>query len=176
MHTKNQTILHSKWYPVLGIIKFLVYFIILDYIISDIFGVVAAFFGIILLELVIETVKKKWRAAFRGTVYGNVVLKSDGVSSVPIKDIEISWGPSHHRTKQTFPVITNAKGEFRFENLPLQPYLMLTATLTKDRYIHQDIGDFEGVKWFLGRRWLGLPLSSGVPKRVDLIVPPAVSH
>ena len=175
MHTQNQTIPNSKWSPVLSVIEFLIYYTIFDCIFLTIFGL--TIFGIIkgllctmLLHFVIETVKEKWRSFFKGTVYGNVILKSDSIPSMPIKNVEISWGPSHHLTQQDTPVITNTKGEFHFENLPLGPYLTLTAKLSNNHYIHQAIGDFEGVRWFLRKRWLGFPISPGTPKRVDFIV------
>lgn len=35
----------------------------------------------------------------------------------------------------------------------------------------KNVGEIEGVKWFLGiERWR-LPLSSGVPKRFDITIP-----
>ena len=37
--------------------------------------------------------------------------------------------------------------------------------------IVEDAGEIEGVKWFLGiKRWR-LPLSSGIPKQFDIIIP-----
>ena len=170
MPTKNHTIPNSRWSAVLFVIEFLIYYSISEYIFLNIFGSIKGILCTILLFFVIETVKKKWRSFFKGTVYGNVILKNVGNPSIPLKNVEISWGPSHHLTKRDAPVITNAKGEFHFENLPLRPNLTLTAKLTNNRYIHQAIGDFEGVRWFLGRRWLGFPISSGVPKGVDFIV------
>ena len=118
----------------------------------------------LLIAFVIETVQKKWQSFFTGVVYGSVSLKSDSILSTPIKDVEISWGPSHYLTKRDLPVVTNAKGEFHFENLPLRPSLTLTVKLPSNRYIHQGIGDFEGVRWFLGLRWLGFPISPGCSK------------
>ena len=171
MPTKNHTIHNSRWSPVLSVIEFLIYYSIFDYIFLNIFGTIKGLLCTILLIFVIETVKEKWRSFFKGTVYDDVILKSDGNPSIPLKNVEISWGPSHHLTKRDTPVITNAKGEFHFENLPLRPNLTLTVKLTNNRYIYQAIGDFEGVRWFLGKRWLGFPISPGIPKRVDFIIP-----
>ena len=171
MHTKNRPNPHSRWSPVLGIIEFLIYYSISEYIFSNIFGTIKGLLCTILLIFVVETVKEKWRSFFKGTVYGNVILKSGSIPSTPLKNVEISWGPSHHLKKQDTPVRTNAKGEFRFENLPLSPTLTLTAKLTNNRYIHHAIGDFEGVRWFLGKRWLGFPISPSIPKRIDFVLP-----
>lgn len=180
MHKKTRSSPNSKWYPVLEVIQTLFYYIIMEITYNHIFfnifggikGLLCAVISTFLIGFVIETAKKKWRSHFKGTVYGTILTKSNSNSSVPLKNVEISWGPSHHVTKKDLPAITNAKGEFHFESLPLRPNnLTLTAKLTNNRYIHQDIGDFEGVRWFLGRRWLGFPLSSGIPKRVDLMIP-----
>ena len=180
MHNKNHSSPNSKWYPVLGVIEFLIYYSIIEntyhHIFLNIFGPRKGFLCALLCTLltifVIETAKEKWRSYFKGTVYGTILMESDSTSSVPLKNVEISWGPSHHLSRKDTPIITNEKGEFHFESLPLRPNnLTLTAKLTNNRYIHQDIGDFEGVRWFLGKRWLGFPLSSGVPKRVDFVIP-----
>ena len=177
MHNKNHSSPNSKWSTVLGVVEFLIYYSIFDYIFLNIFssnilGILKGFLCTMLLHFVIETVKEKWRSYFTGTVYGTILMESNSSSSVPLKNVEISWGPSHHLSRKDTPVITNKKGEFHFESLPLRPNnLTLTVDLTNNRYIHQDIGDFEGVRWFLGKRWLGFPLSSGMPKRVDFVIP-----
>lgn len=180
MLNKTRSSPNSKWSPVLGVIQTLFYYSIIEitwhHIFLNIFGPVkgllCAIISTLLINIVIEIAKKKWRSYFKGTVYGTVHTKSDSNASVPFKNIEISWGPSHHLTKKDVPAITNKKGEFHFENLPLKPNnLTLTTKLTNNRYIHQEIGDIEGVRWFLGKRWLGFPLSAGIPKRVDIVIP-----
>ena len=180
MQNKNRSSPNSKWSYVLEVIQTLFYYSIIEITWHHIFlnffgpvkGLLCAILFTSLIAYVIETAKKKWRSYFKGTVYGTVLTNSDSNASVPFKNIEISWGPSHHRTKKDIPVITNEKGEFHFENLPLKPNnLTLTAKLTNNRYINQDIGDIEGVRWFLGKRWLGFPISSGIPKRVDVVIP-----
>ncbi len=176
MHTTTQTTPNTRPSLVLGVIEFLSYCIIFEYTILNIFGsspfgTVKGFLFITLLFCLKETVIRKWRSLFKGTVYGNVFLKSDSISSIPIKDVEVSWGPYHQRTKQNTPVITNAKGEFHFDDLPLKHNLTLTAKLPNNRYVHHAIGEIEDIKWLLGLPWLGLPLSSGVPIHVDFVVP-----
>lgn len=177
MYTKTHTIPNTGWSLILGVIKYLLYYLIFEYIIlkifgSDIFGIIKGLLCIILLYCVIETVKEKWRSLFKGTVYGNVFLKSDSIPSIPIKNVEVFWGPYHQRTKQNTPIFTNTKGEFHFDDLPLKPNLTLTAKLPNNRYVHHAIGEIEGIRWLLGLPWLGLPLSSGVPIHVDFVVPP----
>lgn len=176
MHSKTQTPHNTQRSLVLGVIKFLIYYIIFEYVLlrifgSNIIGIIKGLLCIMLLYCVIEIVKEKWRSYFEATVYGNIIVKNDSLSSIPIKNVEISWGPYHQRTKQITPVITNAEGEFHFDNLPLKPNLTLTAKLPNNRFVHHAIGDFEGIRWLLGLPWLGLPISSGAPKRVDFVVP-----
>ena len=178
MSTKSHLSPNSKWFPVLSFIKFLIYYLIFEntyhYIFSDLFGpiigLLCTLLCILLITFVMETAIEKCRSFYKGTVYGTVVLNSDNTSPAPIKNVEVSWGPSHHLRRKDTPVITDEKGEFRFENLPLRPHLTLTAKLTNNRYVHQVIGEIEGVRWFLGRRWLGFPMSSGIPKRVDFMI------
>lgn len=177
MHTKTQTTPNTGWPPVLGVIIFLINYVIFEFIFlrifgSNIFGIIKGLLCMMLLYCVIEIVKEKWRSHFKGTVYGNVILKSDTIPSIPMKNVEVSWGPYHHRTKQNTPIITNAKGEFHFDDLPLKTNLTLTARLSDNRYVHHVIGKIEGIRWLLGLPSLGLPLSSGVPIHIDFIVPP----
>lgn len=139
---------------------------------SDGFGTLKALLCTLLLSLLLELAKKTWRSYFAGTVYGNVILKSDSMQTIPIKNVEISWGPHHHRKKQNTPVSTNAKGEFYFDDLPLKPNLTLSVKLPNNRYVHNVIGEIEGVRWLFGLHWLELPISSGDPKRIDFIVAP----
>ena len=176
MDTKNRSSPNSKWFPVLSIINFWIYYLIFEYTYHHIFldmlgpikGLLCALLCTLLIIFAIETTKEKWRSFFKGTVYGTVLL--DSTSPAPIKNVEVSWGPSHHLPRKDTPVITDDKGEFRFENLPLRPHLTLTAKLPNNRYVHQAAGDFEGVRWFLGKRWLGFPMSSGSPKHVDFVI------
>ena len=178
MDTKNRSNPNSKWFPVLSFIEFLIYYLILEYTYHDIFydilgpiiGFLCALLCTFLINFVIATAIEKLRSFFKGTVYGTVVLNSDSTSLAPIKNVEVSWGPSHHLSRKDTPVVTDEKGEFRFDNLPLRPHLTLTAKLPNNRYVHQVIGDFEGIRWFLGKRWLGFPMSSGSPKRVDFVI------
>lgn len=180
MHNKTRSTPNSQWSHVLAGIQTLFYYSLIEITYRHIFfnifgptkGILCAILCTLLINIVIEIAKEKWRSYFKGTVYGTVLTKSDSNSSVPFKNVEISWGPSHHLTKKDVPVVTNEKGEFQFENLPLRPNnLTLTAKLTNNRYIHQEIGDIEGVRWFLGKRWLGFPLSAGMPKRVAFVIP-----
>ncbi len=186
MNAKKHSSLNSKWFPVLSFMNFLIYYLIFEntyqYIFLDLFGpiigLLCTLLCILLITFAIETATKKMRSLFKGTVYGTVVLNSDNTSPAPIKNVEVSWGPSHHLRRKDTPVITDEKGEFRFENIPLRPHLTLTAKLTNNRYVHQVIDDFEGVRWFLGKRWLGFPMSSGIPKRVNFVIsdmPPPIT-
>ena len=92
-------------------------------------------------------------------------------TTIPIERVEISYGAPNF-TRLCIPVFTNAEGEFCFErDVPVGHDLTLTAKIGNNRCMREDMGEIERVKWFLGMRWLGLPVSSGVPKRVDFIVP-----
>lgn len=121
------------------------------------------------IVFVINFVIEKWRVAFYGTVYGKVVIKNNDTTTIPLKNIEISYS-SPFLEKPAFPVFSDAKGMFRFERVvPVHKPITLEAKVEKE-HIYQHIGKIEGVKWFLGKPSLGLPLSSGVPKYVDFVI------
>ena len=176
MHTKVQTTHNTRRHIVLRVVNFLIFYIIIEYVFfiiygSDGFGEIKRLICVVLFSCLLDTVKKTWNSYFSATVYGKVMLISDSMSNIPLKNVEISWGPYHHRKKYNTPVITNAKGEFHFDDLPLKPNLTLTAKLPNKRYVHNVIGEIEDIRWLLGSPWLELPISSGTPKRVDFIVP-----
>ena len=123
---------------------------------------------------VINSAAEKCRSAFYGTVYGEVVIKDNDMTTIPLQNIEISYN-SPFLEKPGDPVFSDAKGKFCFERIvPVDKPITLEAKIEKDRIIYQHIGKIEGVKWFLGKPSLRLPLSSGVPKHVNLVVPTLV--
>ena len=70
------------------------------------------------------------------------------------------------------PVFTNSEGEYRFEcEVPIGYYITMTAKYGNNREIEKNVGEIEDVKWLLGIRRLGLPISSGIPKQVDFVIP-----
>ncbi len=180
MHIKNNTIPNRRRSPILGIIEFCIYYSIFEYIFLNIFGftifgIIIALLCTILLIIVIQNfvihfVTERWRAAFYGTVYGKVVMKDSDTTTIPLKNIEISYNSSFLE-KPGIPVFSDAKGMFSFERVvPVHKPITLEVKIEKDHIIYQHIGKIEGVKWFLGQPSLRLPLSSGDPKHVDVIV------
>lgn len=170
MRKKVPPIFSVQWSPVLIVIEVC----LLGIIFGIIFGnSIRIFYFVLLLNVVINVVKKKWRAFFKGTIHGKVAMKYNATTIIPLENIEISY--SYPMAEPRTPAFTDAAGEFRFEReVPLGRDFTLTAKIEKigkNRYVHQDIGEIEEVRWFLGRRWLGLPISSGIPKRVDFVVP-----
>ncbi len=120
---------------------------------------------------VYDFVAGKWRKAIKGTVFGEVVIKYEDKTIRPLNNIEIYYN-SPFLDKRGEPVFTDVDGKFCFENVvPVYKPITLEAMIGKDRVIYQHIGKIEGVKWFLGKPSLKLPLSSGKPKRVDFVVP-----
>ncbi len=113
----------------------------------------------------------KWRRAIKGTVFGEVVIKYEDKTIRPLNNIEIYYN-SPFLDKRGEPVFTDVEGKFCFENVvPVDKPITLEAKIGKDLVIYQHIGKIEGVKWFLGKPSMKLPLSSGEPKRVDFVVP-----
>lgn len=120
---------------------------------------------------VYDFIAGKWRRAIKGTVFGKVVIKYEDKTIRPLNNIEIYYN-SPFLDKPGNPVFTDVDGKFCFENVvPVYKPITLEAKIGKDRVIYQHIGKIEGVKWFLGKPSLKLPLSSGKPKRVDFVVP-----
>ncbi len=113
----------------------------------------------------------KWRRAIKGTVFGEVVMKYEDKTIRPLNNIEIYYN-SPFLDKRGEPVFTDMDGKFCFKHaVPVDKPITLEAKIGKNRVIYQHIGKIEGVKWFLGKPSLKLPLSSGEPKHVDFVVP-----
>ena len=126
----------------------------------------------LLISILVGIAAEIWRLLFQGTIYGKVVLKNGDVSPQPLENIEISWNAGS-ATKPCTPVFTNSEGEYRFErDVPVGHYLSMTAKYGKHNEIRENVGEIEDVKWLFGIEHLGLPISSGAPKRVDFTIHP----
>jgi hypothetical protein len=124
------------------------------------------FIGWILFSLLVGTVKNVWCVIFEGAIYGKVVMENGDNVPQHVENIEISWDAGSNARKCN-PVLTNSKGEYRFDrDVPVGHYLSMTARDRYHREIRINVGEIEGVKWFVG-----LPISSGIPKRVDFTIP-----
>ena len=131
--------------------------------------------GILLLLIGIGIAREVWFSFFSGTLYGKCLIEHDDTPALPIENIEISWDAGT-KIRRSTPVFTNTKGEYIFERkVPVGYNIVVTATFENDHHITKYVGEIEGVKWFLGIPWLRLPLSSGIPKRVDFTIPTDVS-
>ncbi len=142
-HKPVHPIFNNRWQPLLAFIAWI--------LISHLNGIVA---GV-------------WCGAFEGTIYGRVVMKNGDADPQQVENVEISWrvGPG---TKQGAAVFTNSKGEYHFEHeVPIGYHITMTAKYGNNRKIEKNVGKIEGVKWLLGSKRLGLPISSGIPKRID---------
>lgn len=161
MRKKIHPIFNDRWNPVFIFIEV--------YLLCSIFGTAKGFIYSVLLGTLITVVKKKWRNFFKGTITGKVVVEQTDSTFTPLENIEISY--SHPLLDPPEPTFTDDAGEFCFErNIPLGKNFTVTAKIGNKNYIHQDVEEIEDVKWFFGARWLGLPISSGIPKRVDFVV------
>ncbi len=105
-----------------------------------------------------------------GTVYGQVIQEDRGTNR--LENIEMSLSIGHSGEKWS-PVLTNAKGEYRFEKcVPVHlKYIVIMAKYESGasggtREITEIVDGIAGVK-----RFLGFPISSGTPKRVDFVIP-----
>ncbi len=146
-HKPVHPIYNNRWQPVLVFIAWI--------LISHLNGIAANI----------------WRGFFDGTVYGKVVMENSETSTLPIENVEITWyvGPGK---KQSATVFTNSKGEYRFEHeVPIGYGITMTAKYGNNREIEENVGAIKGVKWLLGSKRLGLPISSGDPKQVDFVIP-----
>ena len=125
----------------------------------------------ILIDLFSGAAVYIWSGFFEGTIYGKVVMENGDTDSRRLENIEISWYTSD-KIRQCKPILTNTIGEYRFErDVPVGYPLYMTAKyeIGKSGYyreIRKMVDEIEGVSWFLG-----LPLSSGIPKRVDFVIP-----
>ena len=98
-------------------------------------------------------------------------MKNGDADPQQIENVKILWNAGSV-TKQCVPVFTNSEGEYRFEcEVPIGYYITMTAKYGNNREIEKNVGEIEDVKWLLGIRRLGLPISSGIPKHVDFVIP-----
>ncbi len=117
-----------------------------------------------------------WRGFFEGTIYGKVFIENGNTSQQNLEGIEISLDIIGSN-KKCKPVLTNDMGEYRFDhNVPVGCYLWINVKYGKNQRHREYIDTIEGVKWLLGSRRLALPISSGIPKRVDLGIHPIISQ
>ncbi len=131
----------------------------------------------ILILMLIGIPKIIWSGFFDGTIYGTVVMANGDTDPRNYEEIEITWKASN-TVKKSKPAIINTNGEYRFDrDVPVGEYITLTVKYGPiengyRREIKEYPGFLEGVKWLFGSERLGLPLSSGIPKRVDFTIPP----
>lgn len=122
--------------------------------------------AVILIYILQGIGEEIWNRFFEGTIYGTVVMVTEDNTREPVGNVEISWSTGFG-IKQCRPVLTNFKGEYRFDNdVPLGYHISMTAKYGYQHETHQSVGEIEGVNWFFG-----LPISTGVHKRVDFIIP-----
>ena len=116
-----------------------------------------------------------WSRFFEGSIYGQVT-REDGNTN-RLENIEVYLGFTGDSTKRIpkkwRPVLTNSNGEYRFDNCVSVNSNTVRITVKYEtetpgyyREIRNRVEGIEGV-----RRFLGLPISSGIPKRVDFVIP-----
>ena len=112
-----------------------------------------------------------WRRLFFGTVNGKVVIEKSNVLSTEVQDIEISLRALDYHVK-VGSVSKNAKGEYLFQcKIPLGRKFTLGVDVGNSRVLTEDVGEIEGVQWLFRKPTFGLPISSGEPKQVDVVIP-----
>ena len=131
----------------------------------------------LLILMFLNVAANIWRGFFEGTIYGKVFIENGNTSQQNLEGIEISLDVIGSN-KKCKPVLTNGMGEYRFDhNVPVGCYLWINVKYGKNQRHEEFIETIEGVKWLFGdRRFLALPISSGIPKRVDLGIHPIISQ
>lgn len=128
-------------------------------------------YGYFFVVLLFGIAAQIWRQMFFGTVNGKIVIEKSEVLSNQIEEIEISLRAIDGKVK-VGAVSQNAKGEYLFQcKIPVGRKFTLAVDIGKRRVVTEDIGEIEGVRWLFGQPHFGLPISSGQPKEVDLVVP-----
>ena len=108
---------------------------------------------------------------FKGTVYGRVVMENGDTDPSQLENIEISWSTNNFVTKCK-PVLTDSQGEYIFDReVPVGYNVSMyakyeTGNPVYTRTVYEGLDGISGVRWFLG-----LPFSSGIPMRVDFVIP-----
>lgn len=142
---------NNRWYPITILVLIFVMFIVIP----------------ILQAIVVDV----WCSFFKGTVYGKVVMENGDTDPRKLENIEISWSTKNF-FKRCNPVLTDANGEYIFErDVPVGYYILMyakyeTGNPVYTRTIYEGLDEIAGVRWFLG-----LPFSSGIPMRVDFVIP-----
>ena len=112
-----------------------------------------------------------WRRLFFGTVNGKVVIEKSNVLLKEVQDIEISLRALDYQVK-VGSISKNAKGEYLFQcKIPLGRKFTLRVDVGNSRVLTEDVGEIEGVRWLFGKPTFGLPISSGEPKQIDVVIP-----
>ena len=125
----------------------------------------------IVIPILHAIVNEVWCSFFRGTVYGKVVMENGDTDPRNLENVEISWS-TKNIFKRCNPVLTDANGEYIFErDVPVGYYVSMrakykTGNPVYTHTIYEGFDEIAGVRWFLG-----LPFSSGIPMRVDFVIP-----
>ncbi len=167
-------IFNHRWSPVIdwifGIILYALILTIAKILgFGDIFYRYELFF-LIAFVIIITIIAQIWRRLFFGTVYGKIVLDNNILQQHANK-IEF-FLTANSRKKKINPVPTKSLNELQFDcKVPVGCQITFTATDGNDEVINENVGEIEGVRWLFGIPYFGLPISTGVPKRVDFIIP-----
>ena len=124
----------------------------------------------ILFYIFLVTAARIWRRLFFGTINGKVVMQNRNLLPQQFENIEFSLTAKNFK-KKVRPVLTNVKGEYSFQcRVPIRFYLTFRATVGDNQFITEPIGKIEGVRWLFGIPYFKLPISSGDPITVDLVI------
>ncbi len=145
------SLFNNRWYPITIIVLIIVMFILIP-----------------ILKIIVVDV---WCSFFKGTVYGRVVMENGDTDPRKLENIEISWSTDNIFTTCK-PVLTDSQGEYIFEReVPVGGYVSMyakyeTGNPVYTRTVYEGLDGISGVRWFLG-----IPFSSGIPMRVDFVIP-----
>lgn len=149
-----------------GIFITIVKILDLDWIIYD-YEVYAYLFVVAFFSFAAQM----WRRLFFGTVNGKIVISKKKVLSKEVQDLEISLRALDYKV-EVGSVSENAKGDYLFQcKIPLGRKFTLGVDVGNNRVLTEDVGEIEGVRWLFGMPQFGLPITSGEPKQVDVVVP-----
>ena len=149
-----------------GIFITIVKILDLDWIIYD-YEVYAYLFVVALFSFAAQI----WRRLFFATVNGKVIIEKSNVLFKENQDIEISLRALDYQV-EVGAVSQNAKEEYLFQcKIPLGRKFTLGVDVGDKRVLTEDVSEIEGVRWLFGNPKFGLPISSGEPKQVDVVIP-----
>lgn len=173
-HKSVHSFFNIRWIPVIVVISTYLISLLITAI-GDIWGYDSSLYDYvrticIILFWVDIVVVYTWRVMFRGRLNCKVVMENNYNLPQRLDNITISLTTDYF-SKRIKPKFTSGKGEYIFaRKVPVGFNITINVKDGKKLVFAGNVGEIEEVKWLFGNPYFRLPISSGIPKYVNLVI------